>query len=104
MRLTEVRYDTGQPVESYGPGFFRVGGAVHDGPLLILPVTGLTPCRSSCCRRASFHRLRSPSGVANRSPSRTAITAIPWRPRSPLTITASPVLTIPKGKARPSAS
>ena len=43
MRLNEVRYDTGQPVDSYGPGFFRIGGAVHGGPLLILPVTGLTP-------------------------------------------------------------
>lgn len=43
MRLTEVRFDTGQPVDSYGPGFFRIGGAVHAGPLLILPVTGLTP-------------------------------------------------------------
>lgn len=43
MRLSEVRFDTGQPVDSYGPGFFRIAGAVHAGPLLILPVTGLTP-------------------------------------------------------------
>lgn len=43
MRINEVRYDVGRPVEGYGPGFFRVGGALHQGPLLILPRTGVTP-------------------------------------------------------------
>ena len=35
MRLTEVAYGTAQPVESYGPGFFRIGGKVLRGPTLI---------------------------------------------------------------------
>ncbi|MCA8880606.1 MAG: Mth938-like domain-containing protein [Rhodobacteraceae bacterium] len=37
MRLSEVTYPEGHPVEGYGPGFFRVGGAVIRGGLLILP-------------------------------------------------------------------
>ena len=37
MRLNEIRYDTGLPVEGYGPGFFRVGGTAHDAPLAVLP-------------------------------------------------------------------
>lgn len=37
MRLTEISYQDGAPVEGYGPGFFRIGGKVHEGALLILP-------------------------------------------------------------------
>jgi uncharacterized protein len=37
MRLTEVRYDGALPVEGYGPGFFRVGGRVIEGGMLVLP-------------------------------------------------------------------
>lgn len=37
MRLTEVTYDTAQPVEGYGPGFFRIGGQVLRGACLITP-------------------------------------------------------------------
>lgn len=37
MRLNEIRYDAGLPIDGYGPGFFRVGGKVHQGPLLVLP-------------------------------------------------------------------
>ena len=37
MRLSEVSYPDGQPVEGYGPGFFRVGGMVYHGGVLILP-------------------------------------------------------------------
>lgn len=37
MRLNEVRYGDVQPVEGYGPGFFRVGGTAHEAPLAILP-------------------------------------------------------------------
>lgn len=37
MRLTEIQYDTAQPIEGYGPGFFRVGGHVLRGPCLITP-------------------------------------------------------------------
>ena len=37
MRLNEVNYGTGTPVEGYGPGFFRVGAQRHEGAVLILP-------------------------------------------------------------------
>ena len=42
MRLNEVTYRDALPVDGYGPGFFRIGGEVHDAPLAILPsgVTG----------------------------------------------------------------
>lgn len=35
MRINEIRYSDAQPVEGYGPGFFRVGGEVRQGPLLM---------------------------------------------------------------------
>ncbi len=35
MRLTEISYDSGLPVDGYGPGFFRIGGAVHQGAVLL---------------------------------------------------------------------
>ena len=38
MRLSEVEYSGGaQPVDGYGPGFFRVGGRVIEGAVLVLP-------------------------------------------------------------------
>jgi uncharacterized protein len=37
MRLTEIRYDKALPVDSYGPGFFRLGGQVFRGAMLITP-------------------------------------------------------------------
>lgn len=37
MRLTEITYDSAQPIESYGPGFFRVAGKVLYGPVLVTP-------------------------------------------------------------------
>lgn len=37
MRVTEIRFQGAPPVEGYGPGFFRLGGAVHRGPLALLP-------------------------------------------------------------------
>lgn len=37
MRINQVVFDGGTPVDGYGPGFFRIGGAVHSGPLAILP-------------------------------------------------------------------
>lgn len=37
MRLNEVTYTDAVPVDGYGPGFFRVGGAVHTGGVLIGP-------------------------------------------------------------------
>lgn len=40
MRLTEITYNDLVPIEGYGPGFFRLGGAVHEAPLAVLP-TGI---------------------------------------------------------------
>lgn len=37
MRLNEIRYTDARPVEGYGPGFFRIGGTVHRGPVTVLP-------------------------------------------------------------------
>lgn len=34
MRLNEVSYSDAQPVDGYGAGFFRIGGAVHQGAVL----------------------------------------------------------------------
>ena len=33
MRLSEVQYDDSKPIDGYGPGFFRVGGKVHEGKI-----------------------------------------------------------------------
>ena len=41
MQLDEMRFPDALPVDSYGPGFFRVGGQVIRGPLLILPASGV---------------------------------------------------------------
>ncbi len=37
MRLNEVTYDNAIPVDSYGPGFFRIGGEVTHSAVLLLP-------------------------------------------------------------------
>jgi uncharacterized protein len=42
MQLTEVRYEDQIPVDGYGPGFFRVGGQVHDGAMF-LTADGMVP-------------------------------------------------------------
>lgn len=42
MRMTEVQFDDSKPVDSYGPGFFRVGGKVLNGAVLLLP-SGVSP-------------------------------------------------------------
>ncbi|UWS02506.1 Mth938-like domain-containing protein [Phaeobacter inhibens] len=34
MRLNEVAYTDALPIDGYGPGFFRVGGEVHQGHIL----------------------------------------------------------------------
>ncbi|MFW8636861.1 Mth938-like domain-containing protein [Cribrihabitans pelagius] len=34
MRLNEVSYSDAEPVDGYGPGFFRIGGKVHQGAVL----------------------------------------------------------------------
>lgn len=35
MRLSEIEFGGAQPVDGYGPGFFRVGGTVHRGALIL---------------------------------------------------------------------
>jgi len=42
MRLNEVVYTDARPVDGYGPGFFRIGGEVYEGALVVLP-TGIAP-------------------------------------------------------------
>lgn len=37
MRLNEVSFESGAPVDGYGPGFFRVAGVVHEGAVLVAP-------------------------------------------------------------------
>ena len=37
MRLNEVTYTDAVPVDGYGRGFFRIGGSVRKGAVLILP-------------------------------------------------------------------
>ncbi len=40
MRLNEINFDDSVPVDGYGPGFFRVGGSVRSGALIVSP-TGI---------------------------------------------------------------
>ncbi|WP_128254232.1 Mth938-like domain-containing protein [Falsirhodobacter deserti] len=35
--IEEISYPEAQPVEGYGPGFFRIAGKVLEGPLLVSP-------------------------------------------------------------------
>ncbi|OUD10657.1 hypothetical protein BVC71_03985 [Marivivens niveibacter] len=35
MRLNEVVFTDAKPVDGYGPGFFRIGGEVFKGPLVV---------------------------------------------------------------------
>ena len=42
MKLSEVQFGALVPVDGYGPGFFRVGGAVLHGPVLVRPEGGST--------------------------------------------------------------
>ena len=37
MQLNEINFGDAQPVEGYGPGFFRIGGQVIQGPVLCHP-------------------------------------------------------------------
>ena len=37
MRLTEITFTDAKPIEGYGPGFFRIGGVVHEGPVITGP-------------------------------------------------------------------
>lgn len=35
MQVTEIRYDNARPIDGYGPGFFRVGGEVLTGAVIV---------------------------------------------------------------------
>ena len=37
MELSEISFAGPKPIDSYGPGFFRVGGMIHHGSLALLP-------------------------------------------------------------------
>ena len=37
MRLNEISFTEAQPIDGYGPGFFRVGGQVVEGGVLVAP-------------------------------------------------------------------
>ena len=37
MRLNEISFGEARPVDGYGPGFFRVGGELFEGPVLCAP-------------------------------------------------------------------
>ena len=35
MKLNEIEFGSARPIEGYGPGFFRIGGEVWPGSLLV---------------------------------------------------------------------
>lgn len=37
MRLNEIEYNDSRPIDGYGPGFFRIGGEVINGPVITGP-------------------------------------------------------------------
>ena len=37
MEFTRVEFLGAQPIDGYGPGFFRIGGKIYDGAVLVLP-------------------------------------------------------------------
>ena len=37
MQMSEIVYDGVMPIEGYGPGFFRIGGQVIKGAVLVMP-------------------------------------------------------------------
>ena len=37
MQLSEITFDSGRPVDGYGPNFFRIAGEVFEGMVAVLP-------------------------------------------------------------------
>ncbi len=37
MRINEVVYTDAEPIDGYGPGYFRIGGQVHQGAMIASP-------------------------------------------------------------------
>lgn len=42
MRLNEIVYTDAKPIDGYGEGFFRIGGEVYEGALVVMP-DGIAP-------------------------------------------------------------
>ena len=42
MRLNEIDYNDSVPIDGYGPGFFRIGGKVVEGAVVVSPA-GVDP-------------------------------------------------------------
>ena len=42
MRLNEIEFSDATPIDAYGPGFFRIGGEVFHGDILV-GATGARP-------------------------------------------------------------
>ena len=68
MRSTEVDFEGRLPVDSYGDGGFRVAGAVHRGPLALVPAgivawDGLPDLTPFLERAASFDVLLVGTGA-----------------------------------------
>ncbi|KHA51750.1 Mth938-like domain-containing protein [Sulfitobacter geojensis] len=38
MRLNEISYNDSAPIDGYGPGFFRIGGNLINGPVITGPL------------------------------------------------------------------
>ena len=59
MKLTEIHFAGVRPIDSYGPGFFRVAGLIHTGPLALFPGAqgawaGFEDAAPFVARRADF--------------------------------------------------
>ena len=37
MQFDEIEFPSAPPVDGYGPGFFRIGGRIVNGPVAVLP-------------------------------------------------------------------
>jgi uncharacterized protein len=37
MQMNEIEFEGLLPIDSYGPGFFRLGGTVYEGAIILLP-------------------------------------------------------------------
>jgi uncharacterized protein len=69
VRTTEIDYEGRLPIDGYGAGGFRVAGAVHRGPLALLPEgivawSGLPDLRPFVERAGEFDVLLVGTGAA----------------------------------------
>lgn len=39
MQFVDATFPDAQPIDGYGAGFFRIGGKVYDGAVLVLPTS-----------------------------------------------------------------